>query len=59
LDNALDALTRVESKYVPETFFRFEQMISPDPGQKPKPANRPAKVTDALKLPIVYENGEP
>jgi hypothetical protein len=34
-------------------------MILPDPVQRPKPANWPAKVADALKQPIVYENGEP
>ena len=32
----LDALIGVKNKYVPETFFRFERMIWPYPGQKPK-----------------------
>jgi hypothetical protein len=31
----------------------------PISAKKPKPATRPAKVADALKRPIVYENGEP
>jgi FAD/FMN-containing dehydrogenase len=56
---ALDALIGVKSKYDPNTFFRFEQMISPYPGQKPKPVSWPPKVADALKQPIVYEDGEP
>jgi hypothetical protein len=34
-------------------------MISPFPGQKPQPANWPAKVADALKRQIVYENVQP
>jgi hypothetical protein len=39
--------------------FRFEPMISLHPGQCPNPAGWPAKVADALKRPIVYENDEP
>jgi hypothetical protein len=34
-------------------------MISPYPGQKPKPVSWPPKLADALKQPIVYEDGKP
>jgi hypothetical protein len=57
--DGVGALIGVRNKYVPETFFCFEQMICPLPRRKLKPANWPAKVADALKRPIVYENGEP
>jgi FAD/FMN-containing dehydrogenase len=56
---ALDALIGVKKKYDPDTFFRFEQMVSPYPGQKPKPVSWPPKVADALKQRIVYEDGKP
>jgi len=56
---ALDALIGVKDKYDPTGFFRFEQMISPYPGQQPKPVTWPPKVADALKQPIVYEDGKP
>lgn len=56
---ALDALIGVKNKYDRDGFFIFEQMISPYPGQQPKPVTWPPKVADALKQPIVYEDGKP
>jgi len=56
---ALDALIGVKQKYDPDGFFRFEQMISPYPGNQPKPVTWPPKVAAALTQPIAYEDGKP
>jgi hypothetical protein len=53
------SLIGVKNKYFPEIFFRFEQTISPYSGQKAETGELAGESADALKRPMVYENGEP